>query len=139
MKYDTVLAEWLVIEFEPDATVGSSSSGNGWAGRYDDLGVILIEDTDGVVSTIVCSEENFSMKWADTEHEFGPSESPEEEDYVISPNLFVVPLMMDHDTLEEAMSNISDDMAARNFYPNVWLQDDHGGFTNVSEDLPDRS
>lgn len=141
-KYDTILAEYLMTEdTDWSEEVGDSSSGSGWAGLDDLFGVIVREAPDGSVTTIVCkSSADMLMKWADIEHELEPSaEEPDEEDYVISPRLMVSPLMQTYETLEMALEAIWVDMRRRQFFPNVWLQDDHGGFTNVSEDVPGRT
>lgn len=76
------------------------------------------------------------------EIEIEPPTEPEEGDYILQPagrlgarthvsvygetrGAFVV------NAEDEALACIRDRMAADQFYPNVWRQDDHGGYTLI--------
>lgn len=79
-----------------------------------------------------------SMEWEDVKHRLTVPADPDEGDYVIAPDLFVVPIGERFEDYESALARIAEHMESEQFWPDVWLQDDHGGFTNVSADLPSR-
>jgi hypothetical protein len=136
-KFDSILAKHLYELDDPDEEVGSSSEGVGWAGIWSEMGVIIQEDTQGFVTTRVCTEEEVALVWADIQKALS-LDSPADDDYVIDPTggYRVVQLGLTFPTYEGALAAIAQDMAEQKFWPNVWLLSERGDFTNVSEDLP---
>lgn len=140
-KFDSILSEFLYSDWTPTSEVGSSSEGVGWAGLYGEVGVILQEATDGTVTHEILTHDTISLRWAEVESELTIGDQPAEDDYVVGESDrieggFIVHQFQEHFAkYEEALDAIWNDMEESNFYPDVWLVNERGDFTKITEDI----
>jgi hypothetical protein len=125
----------------PDEEVGDVSL-MGWAGLYaaKETTTIIREDSDGNITVVEGKPSEMAMTWADLQQELGETEEPADEDYVISPTRDGWSVRNIGETGPEydaAIAAIVADLKApgNTVFPDTWLEDDHGGFTNISEDI----
>lgn len=137
-KFRDELAEWLYsLNHNVENEVGDSSEGNGWAAKveFGHIGFIVSESTDGSVDYSVHPLHELSLAWEEAEQTYGLSHEPEEGDYVIespsSGRYRVTPLRQDFHDYDACLRAVLEHMLESQFYPNVWLLNDHGNFLQL--------
>lgn len=132
---DQIFLKWLWDEMQPDDEVRSplgvarlylAGGGNG------NFPIVL--ESDGSTIEVAELDENYALTWEEICRRLVISAEPEEGDYVITDSrggYFVTPLGETLPDYNRAIDRIRQQMDTDQFWPNVWLQDDHGGFTII--------
>lgn len=133
------------LDLTPDDECGSVQF-LGWAGLFKDFPepgwyMIKIESPAGIKEWEVHeeSEEPQQIAWSDIQHELSPEyDEPEEGDFVIQDRPHGYEVSPGGDgfiSYQSAVVFIQEQMDRDTYYPDVWLMDDHGGFTNISDEF----
>lgn len=133
------LARWVWQNFEADEQFSSSL---GQARMYhqaiNSTIIVCYGIGDFQPNVIKGDSDDAAVAWDLVVKDLTVGEQPEEEDYVICDDpagVLVVPMMEAFPDRDAAATAIKDTMDRDQFWPNVWYQDDHGGFTLVTADV----
>ena len=128
----------------PDSEVGTVDF-NGWAGLYLDFpeeGWYMIKWIGPTGSREwVAYEESVTphvIVWADVEKNLEPSyDEPEEGDWIIQdkPQGGYDVGDKEFSLYPDAVEYVRQKCIQDAFYPTIWFMDDHGGFTNIGEEV----